>query len=309
MDLTNFKLGFNRAGLLVQKHSPELMLGGGIAGMLISTVLACSATLKAQATTVQVAELDNVLEALNKKGKISDEELEDQKKELVRAYIADLVRFYGPSVILSLASIGMLIGSNRILNSRNVAVLGMFKATDAAFKKYRSRVRDEFGKDLDDYIMYKKKYEGDLKIIDPKKKKNKEVNFDEVDLDGELFDVDEDWGIVPSPYAVFFDDSSVYWSNSPTHVEFFLKSQERFMNDNLKIRGHLFLNEVYDALGVPRTKAGAVVGWVDNGQGDGFVDFDLYNPYNKVNRDFINGYHRRGILIDPNVDGVVYDMI
>ena len=77
----------------------------------------------------------------------------------------------------------------------------------------------------------------------------------------------------------------------------------------LHARGHVFLNEVYDALGIPRSKEGSVVGWVLNGEGDGYVDFGIFSdPDNQSLRDFVNG--REGsILLDFNVDGVIWDRI
>ena len=91
----------------------------------------------------------------------------------------------------------------------------------------------------------------------------------------------------------------------------FLKDQQRYANDLLKSKGHLFLNEVYDMLGIPRTKAGQVVGWIYDEKhpvGDNFVDFGIYDIYNERARDFVNGYERT-ILLDFNVDGNILDMI
>jgi hypothetical protein len=72
----------------------------------------------------------------------------------------------------------------------------------------------------------------------------------------------------------------------------------------------VFLNEVYDMVGVPRSKAGAVVGWLlsPNGGTDNFVNFGVFDGRTEVARDFVNG--REGaILLDFNVDGVIYDKI
>ena len=91
----------------------------------------------------------------------------------------------------------------------------------------------------------------------------------------------------------------------------FLKDQQRYANDRLKTKGCLFLNEVYDMLGIPRTKAGAIVGWIfdeKHPNGDNFVDFGIYDIHNDKKRDFVNGYERT-ILLDFNVDGVIYDKI
>ena len=81
------------------------------------------------------------------------------------------------------------------------------------------------------------------------------------------------------------------------------------------LQGHLFLNEVYDMIGLPRTKAGAVVGWLypagryDDLQLNGFVDFGIFDMWSDAKRaDFVNGYER-SILLDFNVDGCIYNYI
>ena len=51
----------------------------------------------------------------------------------------------------------------------------------------------------------------------------------------------------------------------------------------------------------------AVVGWV-LGNGDNCIDFGIWDSANEKARDFVNG--REGaILLDFNVDGVIYDLI
>lgn len=99
-----------------------------------------------------------------------------------------------------------------------------------------------------------------------------------------------------------FCDGCVGWTKEPEYNLKFLKYVQNYCNDSLKIKGHLFLNEVYDKLGIPRTKAGAVVGWIYDEEspiGDNFVDFGIKN---ERNNDFVNGYTSDCIL-DFNVDG------
>ena len=45
------------------------------------------------------------------------------------------------------------------------------------------------------------------------------------------------------------------------YFKFFIKSQQAYFNDLLKVRGHVFLNEVLDNFGLKRTGLGAVSGW------------------------------------------------
>ena len=91
----------------------------------------------------------------------------------------------------------------------------------------------------------------------------------------------------------------------------FLKHQMNHANELLKCRGHVFLNEVYDMIGIPRTKAGQIVGWIydeKNPVGDNFIDFGIFDETKQKSIDFVNGYERT-ILLDFNVDGVIYDKI
>jgi hypothetical protein len=112
-----------------------------------------------------------------------------------------------------------------------------------------------------------------------------------------------------SQYARFFDESCVQWSKTPEYNLTFLNCQQNYANDLLHSRGHVFLNEVYDMLGIPRSQAGAVVGWVLGKDNDvGYIDFGIYDGNRMRARDFVNGYER-SILLDFNVDGVIYDLI
>ena len=84
-------------------------------------------------------------------------------------------------------------------------------------------------------------------------------------------------------------------------------------NDKLRDRGHLFLNEVYDMLGMQRSKAGNIVGWLYNPDdpdypGDGYVDFGIYDLYDETKRRFVNGYEK-SILLDFNVDGNIWELM
>lgn len=111
-----------------------------------------------------------------------------------------------------------------------------------------------------------------------------------------------------SDYARFFDEICAPWTNDPEYNLMFLRQQEIYATDLLKTKGYLFLNDVYDMLGIPRSKAGQVIGWIydeKNPHGDNYVDFGLYN---KANKDFING-HSKSVLLDFNVDGLILDKV
>ena len=105
----------------------------------------------------------------------------------------------------------------------------------------------------------------------------------------------------------FFDSSNPNWDKNPTFSMMWLRGQQNILNDILHTRGHVFLNEVYDALGFPHTPQGAVLGWID-GEGDNCIDFGLYDQNKENVRRFVNGVDNV-IMLEFNHDGVIWDRI
>ena len=123
-----------------------------------------------------------------------------------------------------------------------------------------------------------------------------------------------------SGYARFFEKYTTdeegnsvlnpHWEPNNEYNLMFIKAQENYANDLLKAKKRLFLNEVYEMLGLPATKAGQVVGWVydpKNPIGDNYVDFGLYSD-NLSYSDFVNGMDP-AILLDFNVDGNIWELM
>lgn len=303
--VTTLTHSFFRSGLKLKKHSPEILLVAGIAGAVTSAVMACKATLKAndivEESRTQIDTIHEVSENPEMAEKYSEE---DKKKDLAIVYTQTAVKFiklYGPSVLLGVASLGCMIGSNRILNKRNVALAAAYATVDKGFKEYRGRVIERFGKELDKELRYNIKAQ-EFEKVTVDDNGNETVTTETVEVaDPNHY----------SPYAIIFDDGNTGWDKDPELTKFFLIQQQNYANDLLKSRGHLFLNEVYDMLGAKRTKAGAQVGWVydeKNESGDNFVDFGIFDINNPKARDFVNGYERV-IILDFNVDGVILDLI
>ena len=108
----------------------------------------------------------------------------------------------------------------------------------------------------------------------------------------------------PTEFTAWYNEECIVWSKDPQYNKIYLVNQQNYFNDVLRTRGHLYLNEVYDALGIPRTKAGQMVGWVFEDE-NSYVDFGLDDPRNQ---DFINGKTTDCLLVF-NVDGVIIDRI
>lgn len=281
-----------RNALLIQKASPEVLLAAGIVGLVGSTVLACRATLKVSDV------LDDAKEKLElvKTTEHEDYSDNDRSRDVSLVYFQTSVRtvkLYAPAIVLGAVSIYALTTSHNILSRRNVALTAAYSALEKGFDQYRARVVEKYGDDEDRNFRYGSQ---EVQIVDEKTGRKKTVTRAS----------HED----PSIYARFFDPYSTSWSKEPEYNLLFLKCQQNYANDLLHSRGHVFLNEVYDMLGIPRSKAGAVVGWVLSGEGetDNFVDFNVFDKNSDRARDFVNGLEG-SILLDFNVDGVIYDKI
>lgn len=310
--MKNFELmnlvtrNINRVGFQLKKHSPEILVVVGIAGAVTSAVMACKATTKVNDilndTKSQVDKVHKVLEDEAISPEMYSEE--DGKKDLAIIYAKtglNFVKLYGPSVLLGAVSIASILASNNILHKRNIALAAAYTAVDTGFKEYRGRLIERFGKELDKELKYNIKSETVQEtVID---EKGNEQTVDKV--------IEVANPNIYSDYARCFDDGCKGWTKDPELNLVFLKQMQQYANDKLRAKGHLFLNEVYDMLGFPRSRAGQIVGWIydeKNKVGDNFVDFGIYDATKQPNRDFVNGYERV-IWLDFNVDGPIWNMI
>lgn len=299
----------NKSMLQLKKYSPEILVVSGVVGTVVSAVMACKATTKLSTILNEHQDqMDKIHEV------VADEDIqesgvytgEDAKKDTVIVYTQTalkVAKLYAPAVILGGLSITSILASNNILRKRNVALAAAYTAVDKSFKEYRTRVIERFGERVDKELKYDiKAQKVEEVVVDPDTGKEKKVKktIDVVNLD--------DY----SEYARFYDDGCKGWEKDSEMNLLFLKSQQQYANDLLRARGHLFLNEVYDMLGIPRSKAGQVVGWVyddsDENHGDNYVSFGIYDIHKPKSRDFVNGYERT-ILLDFNVDGNIWELM
>ena len=296
----------SRVVFSLKKHSPEILVVAGITGTVASAVMACKATTKIDTILDETERSVNTVHhymkdpAMIESGRYSEE---DGKKDLAIIYTqtaVKMIKLYAPSVALGALSLTCILASNNILKKRNVALAAAYATIDKGFKEYRSRVVERFGETVDHEIRHNIKAQTFEETVTDENGKTKKVKT-KVDI--------AETPKTYSDYARFFDEASSYWEKDAEYNLMFLRAQQQYANDKLRANGRLFLNEVYDMLDIPRTKAGQVVGWIyddKNPTGDNYVDFGIYNTNRAVTRDFVNGYERV-ILLDFNVDGNVWD--
>lgn len=113
--------------LSLSKHSPEILIGLGVAGMITTTVLAVKATPKA----LRLIE--------EKKNELEVESL--TPVETVKA----TWKCYVPAAVTGAASIACIIGANSVNAKRNAALATAYKLSETAFSEYRGKVVEEIG--------------------------------------------------------------------------------------------------------------------------------------------------------------------
>jgi hypothetical protein len=277
--------GLGRTKLFLGKNSPEILLAVGIVAGLTGAYFAAKVT---EAARQEVeATKDQAQEVMAKTQ--SDEYTEtDQQQELGMVVIKGglrVAKLYAPAIGFGVLSITALLTSHGIMNRRLATLSTAYSVAVESLAAYRNSIIEEYGED------------GDVVARQDLVREDDEVVSSETR---------------PNIYGAYFDEDSREFRDDYEHNLFFLQSQERYANEKLKWQGHLFLNEVYDALGLPRTSIGSLVGWKykhdPKKNNDGYVSFDILNLYNEPNRDDLRGSNPR-FLLDFNVDGEIYKLI
>lgn len=270
--------------LVLQKNSPHILFGVGLAGVAVGTVLACRSTLKLEGTLIDIQRDLDDMKTLESQGQTFT------ARERAYPYVKGTVeigKLYGPAIIVMGVSVGALTGSHIQLNRRNAALSAAYAGLHEAFNDYRKRVRAELGEEKEQNL-----YHG---IVTEKET-----------VDGKSTKINK---VVPhsmSPYARIFDESNPNWVPNAETNRITLQALQNYANHRLTARGHVFLNEVLQELGFEPTKAGQIVGWhVDSQVSDHYIDFGIYCPDNAR---FVNGYEN-SVWLDFNVDGSIIDLL
>lgn len=102
--------------------------------------------------------------------------------------------------------------------------------------------------------------------------------------------------VTNSDATIIFDQNNMNWTRDTTCNTMFLQGNERHMNNLLLIRGHVLLNDIFDALGASRTKFGALNGW-HRDSSSRQIKFDI--------EELTDG----ALRIEFNVQGEIYDKL
>lgn len=207
----------------VSKHSPEILTGIGIAGMVTSTILAVKATPKAI-------------------------ELIKNEKELAESYNEELTpmdkvkvcwKCYIPSAVTGIMSITCLIGASSVNAKRNAALAAAYTLSDSALREYREKVVETIGEKKEKTIKDK--------ISEDNIKQNPVTK-------SEVYITDK------SDTLCFEPISGRYFKSDIEKIKRAKNNlNERILVD--AFNAGVSLNDFYEEIGLPKTSMGENLGW------------------------------------------------
>lgn len=296
-----------RAGKAVKAAAPEIAIVGGTVGLVVAGVIACKETPKAVKVIEEHKEkMEIVAKAAEDGVTAAGEEysVEDAKHDKAMIFAQDglqIVKTYGPAVIIAILSAASILCGSKIFRNRLTAITGAYALLEKNFSKYRDGVIDRFGKEVDKELRLgtKKELIETEEIDENGNKKTVVKEVTTTDYDGY------------SQYACFFDESCKQWVNDGGRNLSFLMALQRDFNNRLVAHGVVFLNDVYVALGRERTKAGQRAGWIydpSDPKRDNYIDFGISEVVRKRTsiKQFMKN-HEKSLMLDFNVDGDISD--
>ena len=294
---TSFYTGVAR----ISKHAPTILSITASAGVIATGYLAWKAGTRFE--DVEGRDWDRRKECLRNADTIPDEDVPKIERKNRILFILDTVRTVAPAAIVGAATITMIYFSNSISKKRLAAMGAAYATLQTAFDGYKRTMVEALGKESVDKILKPK-------LPNVGKSAEEILSSDNKSDAAHVADAVVSSLKALSPYArIIAEESSTCWDPNEDYTSQNLAAIQLWANRRLERKGHLFLNEVFDQLGLSRTREGAVVGWLKNGEGDNYVsfgDFDasIYrvpsDDYTRVDSNFI---------VDFNIDGVIWDKI
>lgn len=212
--------------LFLKKHSSTILSSVGIVGVVATAVTTGKAVTKAE----------KILEKIKKE---KGEEL--TTSETLRA----VAPTYITPVLIGASTIACILGAN-ILNKRaQASLMSAYALVNTSYKEYKDKLKELYGqeahKNIVESLMVEKAK--DVQI-------NAEYLMNNYNLELDCEDKNEK--------HLFYDEwSGRYFESTIEKV----LSAEYHINRNFVLRGHAFLGEFYEFLGLEETEFGNVAGW------------------------------------------------
>lgn len=292
--------GFGKASLVVSKHAPAILTAMGVAAFATSTALAVkeSFTLTGEVydDLLEISELKETPEPAEKE---AQQELATRRAKTYGRFVLKVANHYRPALIAGAIGTVSVVAAHRLSAKRIAGLTMAVAAADESLRKYKSAIEKAFGAEAVQEALSKSREA----ILSEAVKVDEDGN-ESVD-DASVLD---QYGM--SQYAVVFDENASLWEPNEDFDIMMLNAQEKYLNNKLMCEGYVLLNDAYTTLGLPKTSAGAVVGWVyKGGEGDGYISFGDFESCNVRHYDAARGREVTDFFLDFNVDGVIWDKI
>lgn len=287
----------------VSKYAPTILSVGASVGVVATSTLAWRAG-RTFEDGPEYRNYERVRNCQKHADEIPDEDVPKIERKNRALFMLDTARHIAPTVIVGASTIALIYFSNSISRKRMAALSAAYFTLQKAFDSYKERMVETLGKETVDKIVSPKLPNVGMSAEEILEMDNASDASDV--LDAVLSMVDN----CSSPYArIISETSSSAWDPSEDYTLMNLNSIQDWANRRLHKKGHLFLNEVFDQLGLSRTKEGALVGWLAKGDGDGYVSFgDFESMVYRVPDAERKAIHSN-VVLDFNIDGMVWDKI
>lgn len=315
---------FVKKGLFVlEKYAPEILTYGGLATMVTGTVLACKQTPKAVEIIDGTKENLQKIQAVNESAEANGGQVahtnedgtttmityskQDYQKDLAIAHVNNakaLAKTYAVPAALLVGGAACVLGGHGILRKRSAMAVAALSSVMEGFNRYRSNVIADLGEVAD------KKYRYGLKAPETVET----VNVETGEITQEMKDPKEfDKFPRMDPRFILYNRETcpnTYRGNLLSDLTA-LKNAQGYANDKLRLQGHVTVNEVRDLVGAKAIPEGLDHGWVIDGDGDGYVDFGLFDPLTGDPKDWVYELvnENQGIPIELNIDGNIKLML
>ena len=293
--------------LFAKKHAPEVMIGAGLTGFVVTIVETVVATNKTNDILAEKEKRETLIDIeLRTNPEYTAENAENDRKELKRVTRRKLIKVWIPVVGTGTASAASVLGGYHIINGRYVATAAAYKTLETSFDRYRSNVVKEYGQDVD-WRMANGYSAEEMEEI----QKEREELKAKAGKDGKKRK--ERPGKYHNDYRFRFDDRSMYWKrwwNAEQMLDY-VRYKTNELNDKFNIQGYLFVNDVLKAFGLEPTSEGQVVGWIRKKGSTKVVSVGYDEaPPEEIRR--ILGTIRNEDLywvLDMNPHGIIYNLI
>lgn len=218
-----------KASMGLKKHSPAIFTGLGIVGLGATAYLAYKSKDKVEA----------VVEEIERKNELG---LEVKKGEV----IVDMTEAVYQPVVVGALSVASILLAHRIQHKRILTLAGALAVEQSRNLYFEKKYRKQHGDEAYREFMVPT---DEIETVETLKNGKEKVTVEQVRKE------------VDKSIGQWYDESSEYAADDHTYNISMIDSVNDRMQTILFQRGHLLLNEVREALGFERIRAGALLGW------------------------------------------------